>query len=75
MTKIITAVFNNGALIPVTSLTGLLKDGQQVRVVIETEESAGDLMELATSVYDGLDKGQIDAIEEIALDRTKFFDE
>lgn len=75
MTKIITAVFNNGALIPVTSLTGLLKDGQQVRVVIETEESTGDLMELATSVYDGLDNDQIDAIEEIAFDRTKFFSE
>ncbi len=75
MTKIITAVFNNGALIPVTSLTDFLKDGQRVRVVIETEQSIGDIMELATSVYDGLDKEQIDAIEEVAFDRTRFFNE
>ncbi len=71
MTKVITAIFEKGTLIPVTPLGGLLTEEQQVRVVIETEEDAGDILKLATSVYDGLGIEQIEEIEEIAFDRSR----
>ena len=75
MTKVITAIFEKGSLIPVTSLEGLLTEGQQVRVVIETKEEADDILKLATSVYEGLEQDQIEAIENIAFDRSQFFSE
>jgi len=75
MTKVITAIFEKGTLIPMTSLEGLLTEGQQIRVVIETEEDTGDILKLATSVYDGLEKEQVEEIEEIAFDRSQFFSE
>ena len=73
MTKIITAIFQKGTLIPIHSLEGLLKDGQEVRVVIETDDDGADILALATSVYKGLHEDQIEEIEAIAFDRTHFF--
>lgn len=45
----------------------------KVRTTIETPDEPSDILELATSVYEGLTDAEIDEIEEIAFDRTSFF--
>ncbi len=69
----IEAVFENGAFRPLTSLKLLISEGQHLKISIET--NSDDVLNLATSVYAGLSKQQIDDIEEIVLDRTHFFNQ
>lgn len=65
----IAAVFEDGYFRPVRPIDPPLVDGQQVRLVVETDLSADEILELAMSVYDGLSVEEIDEIEQVALQR------
>ncbi|MFN7975661.1 MAG: antitoxin family protein [Acidobacteriota bacterium] len=67
------AVFERGVLRPLSSLG--LAEGKHVRITIErADESAEqDPLDLAAAVYAGLEPGEIDEIERVALARGDFF--
>lgn len=74
MRQTLDAVFENGTFRPLGSAELPLSPGQRVRLTVEsTAEAEGDLIELATKVYDGLSNEQLAEIERIALDRSDFF--
>jgi len=50
-----------------------LRDGQHVRLTVETEAESEDVLALAGQVYDGLSEEDVDDVERIALDRRSFF--
>jgi len=66
MKQTIDAVFENGSFKPLHSQALPFAQGQHVRLIVEAPtESSGDLLELATHVYDGLSDQEIDEIEQI----------
>jgi predicted DNA-binding antitoxin AbrB/MazE fold protein len=69
------AVFENGIFRPLISLEFLIREGQHLKISIETTNCPDDILNLATSVYSGLSELQINEIEQIALDRTHFFNQ
>ncbi|MFN7970851.1 MAG: antitoxin family protein [Acidobacteriota bacterium] len=73
MKKSVEAVFERGVLRPLASLG--LAEGKHVRITIErTDEAAEqDPLDLAAEVYAGLEPGEIDEIERVALARGDFF--
>ena len=74
MTQTLEAVFEEGKFKPLENGSLPFSEGQRVRLTVETpNNSQGDLIELASHVYDGLRDKDIDEIETIALDRSKFF--
>lgn len=72
-TERLDAVFENGTFRLVGPLPIPLRDGQHVRLVVETEESPDAILAAAASVYQGLSPADIAAVEEIALQRGDFF--
>jgi hypothetical protein len=50
-----------------------LRDGQRVRLVIETDESPDVILGFAASVYAGLSPQDVTEVEHIALGRRDFF--
>lgn len=50
-----------------------LREGQNVRLTIESEEKGDDVLALAADVYEGLSDVEIDEVEKIALDGNEFF--
>lgn len=67
------AVYENGVLKLIGTPVTDLREGEHVRLRIERrDEKNEDILSLARSVYEGLNKEEV---EEIALDRTRFFDE
>ena len=73
MKQTIDAIFEDGAFKPVDPIDLAVSEGQRVRLTVETPELSQAVLELATHVYEGLSDAEIDAIEEIALDRSLFF--
>lgn len=73
MTQTIEAIFEHGTFRLVRPLHLPLRDGQRVRLVVETEETPDAILDLAASVYDGLSPEDIDEVEQIALERHDFF--
>jgi len=74
MRQTLDAVFEGGTFRPLGSAEIPLSPGQRVRLTVESAaEAEGDLIELATEVYDGLSNEQLAEIERIALDRSDFF--
>ena len=74
MTQVLEAVFEKGKFKPVENGSLPFAEGQRVKLTVETPSlSEVDLVELASHVYDGLKEKDIDEIETIALDRSKFF--
>jgi predicted DNA-binding antitoxin AbrB/MazE fold protein len=67
------AVYENGVFRPLNPLSPSLIEGQRVRLSVETV-SPEQILELASKVYEGLSAEEIEEIEEIALDRSHFFD-
>lgn len=67
------AIFEHGIFRLVHPSTLPLRDGQRVRLVIETEESPDAILALAAHVYDGLSPQDITEVEQIALQRRDFF--
>ncbi len=66
------AVFQNGAFRPVRPVSPALCEGQQVRIVVEVEETKS-VLDLAGEVYAALSGEEIEEVEQIALDRRDFF--
>ncbi len=67
------AVFQNGVFRLVQPVVAELAEGQHVRLVVEVED--GDVLSLATGVYEGLSDAEIREVEQIALERRDFFGE
>lgn len=74
-TEAIDAVFEHGTFRVLRPPKIPLRDGQRVRLVIETEEvpSPEAILALAASVYEGLSLQEIEEVERIALERRDFF--
>ena len=72
MAQIIDAVYEHGTFRPITPSAVPLSEGQQVRLVVETN-SPDDILALASQVYDGLSEQDVNEVERVALDRSAFF--
>lgn len=72
MKQTIEAVYKNGVLTPLEPLS--LPDDQRVRITIDLPESeeARKALRAWQEVYDGLSDEEVDEVERIALDRTRF---
>ncbi len=73
MTQTLEAIYQNGMFRPLGRSDLHLRDGQPVRITIETEAAETNILELAADVYEGLSDEEVDEVERIALDRTAFF--
>lgn len=67
------AIFKNGVFQPLNVSEIEITEGQKVKLIIEPFDSSEDILELASSVYKGLSKEQIDEIEHLILNRDNFF--
>jgi len=67
------AIFEDGVFRVLAPREMAIREGQHVRLLVETEETSDDVLKFASSVYAGLSEGEIDEIEQIALDRRNFF--
>jgi predicted DNA-binding antitoxin AbrB/MazE fold protein len=72
-TQTVDAIFEHGTFRLVQVLPVPLRDGQRVRLVIETNESPETILALAANVYAGLSPQEINEVEQIALQRRDFF--
>jgi len=71
MTRTVEAIFENGVLKPTTPIN--LPEHKRITLITEDEPgSTVDILSLATTVYAGLSDTDIDAVERIALDRSRF---
>ncbi|HEY4231862.1 MAG TPA: antitoxin family protein [Lacipirellulaceae bacterium] len=68
----IDAVFENGIFRPLHPHDLGVHDGDQVRLHIE-QPVLRTSIDLGCAVFDGLSSAEIDEIERIALDRSRFF--
>lgn len=75
MKQTIAAVFEKGTFRPVDPLELPVSEGQTVRLVVETPDAPGEIIALARRVYEGLPEEDVDAIEVMALDRSRFFED
>ena len=75
MTQTVEAVYQNGAFRLVQPEDVPLREGQNVRLTIETEEGKNDVLALAAEVYKGLSEEEISKVEKITFDRKEFFGE
>ncbi len=66
------AVFQNGAFRPVEPVSSAISEGQQVRLVVEVEETKS-VLDLAGEVYADLSDEEVKEVEKIALERRDFF--
>ena len=72
-TETLDAIFEHGSFRLVRPPSIPLREGQRVRLVVETEEAPDTILALAASVYDGLSPQDVRDIEQIALQRGDFF--
>lgn len=72
MDQTIDAIYENGTFRPVQPDAVHIPEGQRVRVTISDAEGS-EALRLAAQVYEGLSEREIDEIEQIALDRSRFF--
>lgn len=74
MTQTLEAIFEDGGFKPVEKDSLPFLEGQRVKLTVEIpSESNGNLVELAGQVYEGLSNEDINEVEGLALDRSKFF--
>lgn len=73
MTQMYEAIYENGIFRPLVAPEPDFVEGQHVWLVVETDASPADMLNLAAQVYDGLSEEDINAVEQIALDRSHFF--
>ena len=69
------AIYEKGTFRTVGESIPALPDGTRVKITVEpTEEvQVGNVLDLATAVYDGLTAEEIAEVERIATDRSSFF--
>lgn len=71
MPKTIEAIFEEGVLKPVSPLN--IPEHKKVTLIIEDEPSEStDILSLSAMVYNGLSPKDIEDIEKLALDRSRF---
>ena len=76
MTEVAEAIYQDGAFKLLTPLSSKIKEGETVKLTVETKEiSPEEMLELAGKVYEGLSEEEIDELEKIVLDRSNFFGE
>jgi predicted DNA-binding antitoxin AbrB/MazE fold protein len=68
-TQTVEAIYEHGTFRIVQPATVVLHEGQRVRLIVESEFSAGNILALATSVYDGMAETEITEVEQIARRR------
>ena len=70
----IDAIFENGVFRPLKAPG--IPQGKQVKLEVDIPDdgSPGEILALATTVFDGLSEEDMGEIESIALDRRDFFD-
>jgi predicted DNA-binding antitoxin AbrB/MazE fold protein len=74
MTQTLNAVFEDGSFRPVDNGSLPFVEGQRVKLTVEVPTAThDDLLGLAGQVYEGLSDKDIDEVESIALDRSRFF--
>ncbi len=74
MIDIIEAVYEKGVFRPVNIPE--LSEGQAVRIILDNiKENTDDILELAAHVYEGLSVQDINEVEQIAFNRSEFFEE
>ena len=71
--QVFDAVFEKGLFRPLAPLDVPLPEGQQVRLIVEAPDSPEEVLKLATVVYEDFSDEQIDAFEQIILNRGDFF--
>ena len=74
-TEVVEAIFEGGGFRLVHPSHLLLRDGQRVRLVVETEDIPDTILDLAAQVYAGLTPEAQKEIEDVAVDRRDFFGE
>lgn len=74
MTITIEAIYENGKFKPIQPEKIHLIEGQRVKLVVN-ESQLPEAILLATQVYQGLSEEEINEIEEVALDRSYFFEQ
>jgi predicted DNA-binding antitoxin AbrB/MazE fold protein len=71
MIKTVEAIYENGVLKPITPIS--LPEHKKITLTIEEYPgTTADILSLASTVYAGLSRVDIDAIELVALDRSRF---
>jgi hypothetical protein len=67
------AVFQHGAF-HLINATGIpLREGQQVRLIVQDDESPDAVLAWAEAVYAGLPPEDVAEVQQIALERRNFF--
>jgi hypothetical protein len=74
-TETLDAIFEQGSFRLVRPPSIPLREGQRVRLVVETDESPDAILALAANVYTGFSPQDITEVEQIALQRRDFFSE
>jgi predicted DNA-binding antitoxin AbrB/MazE fold protein len=72
-TQTVDAVYEHGTFRLIQPPTIELREGQRVRIMIEVEPAAADILSLAVSVYDGLSEQEIAEVEALAQRQEPFF--
>lgn len=72
MTHPIDAVYENGAFRILQPDAVALTEGQRVQITVSSIAES-DVLQLAAEVYAGLSEDDVDEVERIALDRSRFF--
>ena len=75
MTQIVEAIYQNGLFRLTRPQEIPLREGQNVRLTVESEDDSSDVLALAADVYRGLSDAEIDEVEAIAREGNKFFDD
>lgn len=75
MKQTLDAIYESGVFRPLERPQ--VSEGQRVRLIVETppDTDVDNMLRLAAEVYEGLSTEQIEEIEKIALDRSRFFEE
>lgn len=68
-TETLEASFEHGVIRLVQPPSVPLREGQHVRIVVETEETPDIILALAADVYKGLSSQDMTDVEQIALQR------
>lgn len=71
MSKSVEAIFEKGVLRPITPLN--IPEHKRLHLIIEDEaEEPADVLSLASAMYNGFSTADIEDVEKIALDRSRF---
>jgi predicted DNA-binding antitoxin AbrB/MazE fold protein len=73
MSQTIEAIYENGRFKPIEPEKVHIAEGQRVKLVVD-ESTLPEAILLATKVYEGLSGQDISEIEEVAFDRSHFFE-